>query len=210
MKLDVTAPDVGQMIERDILAAERSVSAAMRGAAQDIKDAWRAEIRDAGLGDRLANTVRAQVYPQGEPSLNAAALIWTRAPRIVAAHEQGGVIRSPNGLWLAIPLPTAGAGRRGGRITPLEYERRRGVRLRMVYRRGKSALLVADDARISSRGVAVRKGGRRRRDGILTGAQSVPVFVLVPQATLPKRTDLVGAADDLAAGVAAQIGFLEG
>lgn len=83
-------------------------------------------------------------------------------------------------------------------MTPGEYEKRTGQRLRFVYRKGRSALLVADDARLNKSGQARRKGGRRRRDGILTGAQTVPVFVLVPQVKLRKRTDLLPAAEAVA------------
>jgi hypothetical protein len=79
-------------------------------------------------------------------------------------------------------------------LTPGEYEQRTGQRLRLVYRPGKPGLLVADDARITKRGLARRKGGRRRKDGILTGAQTVPVFLLVPQVSLRKKLDLASGA----------------
>ena len=49
-----------------------------------------------------------------------------------------------NGFWLAIPLPAAGKSLRGGRITPGEWERRRGLRLRFVYRRMGPSLLVGE------------------------------------------------------------------
>ena len=68
------------------------------------------------------------------------------------------------------------------------------MRLRFIYRRNGPSLLVADDARLNSRGLAASKGGRRRRDGTLTGAQTVPVFLLVPQVKLAKRLDLGKAA----------------
>ena len=68
------------------------------------------------------------------------------------------------------------------------------MRLRFVYRRRGPSLLVADDARVSARGLAAAKRGRRRRDGILTGASTVPIFLLVPQVKLRKRLDLERAA----------------
>lgn len=64
------------------------------------------------------------------------------------------------------------------------------MRLRFVYRRNGPSLLVADDARLNSRGLAAAKGGRRRRDGVLTGAQTVPVFLLLRQVKMPKKLDL--------------------
>jgi len=186
---------VEALIDRDLKRMERAHTRAMRGVAASLKSAWRDEIRAGGLGNRVANTVRSAAYPQGTESLNAAALIWTKAPDIVAAHDAGTLIRSADGFWLAIPLPAAGRGRFGRRMTPGEFEQRTGQRLRFVYRAGRSALLVADDARVSARGQARRKGGRRRKDGVLSGAQTVPVFVLVPQVKLRKRTDLMPAAE---------------
>jgi hypothetical protein len=64
------------------------------------------------------------------------------------------------------------------------------LRLRFVYRRRGPSLLVADDARLTRAGLARAKRGRRRRDGILTGAQTVPIFLLVPQVSLRKMLDL--------------------
>ena len=59
----------------------------------------------------------------------------TRVQVIVGAHDTRPLIRSKNGFWLTIPLPAAGKSLRGGRITPGEWERRRGLRLRFVYTR---------------------------------------------------------------------------
>ena len=118
------------------------------------------------------------------------------------------VLVAPVVVWLAIPLPAAGAGRGGRRITPGEWQFRTGIRLRFVYRRGRTALLVADEARVRKRGTVARKGGRRRqRDGILPGAQTVPVFLLVPQVTLQKRLNLYPAAERIAKYMA--MGFTE-
>lgn len=196
MKVRITQNEpVEDMLDRDLRRMERSHTRAMRSVATSMKAAWRDEIRAGGLGNRVANTVRSASYPQGQDSLNAAAMIWTKAPDIVSAHDAGTLVKSPDGFWLAIPLPSAGRGRGGRRMTPGDYEKRTGQKLRFVYRKGRSALLVADEARISAAGQARRKGGRRRKDGVLTGAQTVPVFVLVPQVKLRKRTDLIPAAE---------------
>jgi hypothetical protein len=93
-------------------------------------------------------------YPKAGASLNAAALVWSNAPAIIGAHDAGPLIRSKDGFWLAIPTAAAGKGARGGRITPGEWERRRGLRLRFVYRRTGPSLLVAE-GRLNARGVGV-------------------------------------------------------
>lgn len=184
---------------REIEKGERAVTRAMDGVATAVRDNWRDQIRSAGLGDRLPNTIRAQRYPQSGYSLNAAALIWSKAPEIIGSHERGDIIRSKDGFWLSIPTDAAGTGAGGRRLTVGEWERRRGMRLRFVYRPGKASLLVADDARINSAGLARRKGGRRRKDGILTGAQTVVIFFLVPQVSIRKKLDLIRDAETVAA-----------
>ncbi|MGS4947776.1 DUF6441 family protein [Meridianimarinicoccus sp. RP-17] len=183
LKLDIT-PDLVAMMAAEVKEGEKAVSAATREAGTGLKTAWRGQITGAGLGMRLANTIRSAQYPAGQPSLNAAAFVWSNAPTIISAHDTGPLIRSRDGFWLAVPLPAAGRGPRGSKITPGEWERRRGLRLRFVYRRTGPSLLVAD-GRLNSRGLGVASRAKTGR-----GRSTVPVFLLVPQVKLPKRLEL--------------------
>ena len=183
LKLDIT-PDLAAMMAAEIKAGEKAVTAATREAGTSLKTAWRGQITGAGLGQRLARTIRSQQYPKGQPSLNAAALDKTRAPDIVSAHDTGPLIRSKTGFWLTIPTAAAGKSRRGGRISPVEWERRTGLRLRFVYRRTGPSLLVAE-GRLNKGGRAVASRSKTGR-----GLTTVPIFLLVPQVKLPKRLDL--------------------
>jgi len=183
LQLDIT-PDLVALMAAEIKAGERAVTAAMREAGTGLKDAWRAQITGVGLGARLARTIRSEQFPKGKPSLSAAALVWSKAPVIIGAHDTGPLIRSKNGFWLTIPLSAAGKSLRGGRITPGEWERRSGLRLRFVYRRAGPSLLVAE-GRLNTKGRAVASRSKTGR-----GATTVPIFLLVPQVKLPKRLDL--------------------
>ncbi|MBZ0130600.1 MAG: DUF6441 family protein [Rhodobacteraceae bacterium] len=183
LKLDID-PDIVAMMAAEIAAGERAVTAAMREAGTGLKTAWRTQIVQAGLGRRLANSIRNQNFPRSGDSLDAATLVWSKAPVIVGAHDTGPLIRSKNGSWLAIPLPAAGKSSRGGRITPGEWERRRGLRLRFVYRRNGPSLLVAE-GRLNSRGLGVASRSKTGR-----GKTTAPIFLLLPQVKLPKRLDL--------------------
>jgi len=176
--------DIASLLEAEAKAGEKAVSTAMRLAGTGLKDAWRAQITGAGLGPRLARTIRSEQFPKGRPSLNAAALVWSKAPIIVSAHDTGPLIRSKTGFWLAIPTPAAGTSRRGGRTTPGEWERRTGLRLRFVYRRAGPSLLVAE-GRLNTKGRAVASRSKTGR-----GVVTAPIFLLVPQVKLPKRLDL--------------------
>ena len=183
LSLDIT-PDLVAVMAAEIKAGEKAVSAAMREAGTDLKSAWRGQIGQAGLRRRLANSIQSQTYPKAGESLKAAALVWSKAPVIIGAHDTGPLIRSKGGFWLAIPLPAAGKSLRGGRITPGEWERRRGLRLLFVYRRTGPSLLVAE-GRLNSKGRAVASKSKTGR-----GVATVPIFLLVPQVKLRKRLDL--------------------
>lgn len=186
----------------EYLRAERAVQRGIGGATASLKAAWRADVASS-LGRRLSNAVRADVYPKGQPSANAAGLVWTKAPQIIDAHERGVTIRSKDGFWLAIPLPAAGRGAGGARITPGEWEARTGRQLRFVYRGGRRALLV-DDGR-------VKRGARlMNRDGFSRAARgfrnrTVPVFALVPQVKLKKALNLMQLAQQVGASLPARI-----
>jgi hypothetical protein len=182
--------------------AARSITGAMREVAGGLKADLRADVVDAGLGQRLANTWRGKTYPEGGISLEAATFVWSKAPNIVDAFDRGVTVKSSRGFWLAIPTPAAGVKGLSAtgalkRITPGGWERRTGVRLRFVYRRGRPSLLVADNARLSKKGLARPNIGRTRAGAQFTrlkGRSTVVVFILVPQVTLRKRLDIASIA----------------
>lgn len=188
LRLEISGSIAADM-RAEFLAGEKAISDAIRGAALSLKTDWRGQITGAGLGIRLARTIRSEDYPKGRPSLNAAALIWSKAPVILGAHDTGPLIRSKSGLWLAIPTGAAGKSTRGGRITPAEWERRRGVPLRFIYRARGPSLLVAE-GRLNSRGLGVASRAKSGR-----GLASVPIFLLVRQVKLTKRLELAKAAE---------------
>ena len=112
------------------------------------------------------------MFPTAGESLNGAAVVWSKAPVIIGAHDAGPLIRARNGLWLAIPTSAAGKALGGRRITPAAWERKTGLRLRFVYRRAGPSLLVTPASSTAQ------------------GVTAAPIFLLVPQVKLPKRLDL--------------------
>jgi hypothetical protein len=189
LKLDIS-PDLAAMMAAEIAAGERAVTAAIREAGTSLKTTWRGQITGAGLGQRLSNSIRLEQFPKGRPSLNAAALVWSKAPVIVGAHDTGPLIRSKTGFWLAIPTLAAGKAHGGRRITPAAWERKTRLRLRFIYRRSGPSLLVADSVRLNTRGQAAVSRSKTGR-----GQVTVPIFLLVPQVKLPKRLDLAREAE---------------
>ncbi len=131
-----------------------------------------------------------------------------RRRRSFACFDEGAVIRSRNGFWLAIPSPEAPKrGPAGKRITPGMVERMYGRRLRFVYRPRGASLLVMDGmvARGGRRGgfrmATTRKASKRRGEYVSTsGLTTVVMFFLVPQVRMPKRLDVARAAERWSAG----------
>lgn len=192
MRFTLRRPDLGRALSGTGQAIERAVTAGMREVTAGLTESLRRDVVTAGLGARLARSWRGTTYPEAGSSLEAAAFVWSRAPKIVDAFDRGAVIRARRGLFLAIPTAAAGpTGRtmtgRSARITPAGFERRTGLVLRFVPRRGRPSLLVAENARINARG---RAAPNKRK----TGQASVVVFLLVPQVSLRKRLDLDRAA----------------
>lgn len=190
-------------MDQEIRAGKLAALGAVTAIGGAIKMDWRGQIVQAGLGRRLSNTVRSEAYPKGVGSLNASALIWSKAKKIVGAFETGVEIRAKNGNWLAIPLPAAGKSGRGGRITPGEWERRNGRRLTFIYRQGRTGLLV-------DTGTTLRGGRVMGKDGFSRAARgfknrTVPIFALVPRVRLQKRLGLYTAADRLARSMGARL-----
>ena len=192
MKLSFSVDgDIRAIYGSSIKEGKAAVTRAVGIAGAQLQANWRNQVASAGLGQKLARTVRKNVYPSQTTSLHAAALVWSKAPVIIDAFERGVLIRSANGFYLAIPLPAAGAKGNGTkRITPGGWEQRTGRRLVFVYRKGRHPLLV--DQGVIPTGRAPAFGARKKRG---RKNVSVPIFVLVPQVKLPKKLSLLAAAD---------------
>ncbi len=172
------------------LAAERFAARA--------KLAYRGAVRGAGLGDRLANTVRVNIYPQSASlrTHSPAVVVWSKAPNILFAFATGVTIRRHTGLWLAIP--TENTPRRGGRpATPHQVEGIYDQDLIFIAGRGGQMLAFIDK---TLRGKLKRARAKRKSLDIKARFDKlVLMFVMVRQVRLKKRLDWRGVTDDLAA-----------
>ncbi len=182
----------------EVRQIEKAVVAGVKEAGDGLKGSLRSQIISAGLGARLARTWRNRAYPN--KGHDAASLIWSKAPEIVRAFDQGAVIRGKSGFWLAIPTaaaPKRGVG--GKRITPANFPVSRFGPLRFVYRRGRPSLLVVDSVRVSSKTGRVgrqAKGGAFTKTGrIKSGITTVVMFIMVPQVRIKKRLAVVQEAE---------------
>jgi hypothetical protein len=189
--------NLAEVYRREALAGEHAAMVALRAVADEGKAAARAQVMSAGLGPRVANAWRNAVYPSRGQSLNGAMFIYSRASRIVRAFDEGAVITAKRGRALAIPtdavpknitVATGDGAARRQRATPAAVERALGVKLREVPGRGnRTALLVLDDARVTSRGLGRRASATAIRRG---RTATVVMFFLVYQTRLPKRLSI--------------------
>lgn len=130
MRFDVQSTDVrevGRGFEADI---ERIQTAAVREWTTDTQKRWQDQILAAGLGRRLARTIRVRHYPQAGFSLDPAGIVWTKAPAIIDGWSKNQVLRANAGRAAErfsgkamLAIRTLHTPRVGGRtLTPFEVE----------------------------------------------------------------------------------------
>jgi hypothetical protein len=180
---------------RDI---EVAVASGTREAGRGLKTELRRQVVSAGLGQRLGNSWRDRHYPNQKP--DAASLVYTKAPQIIRAFDEGAVIRSRHGRFLAIPTENAPKkGTDGRRISPSTFPEHRFGPLCFVPRPTGPSLLVVDGLRASfSRKTGELHGFRRANDRARArgdGLTTVVMFLLVPQVKLLKRLDVARAGE---------------
>ncbi|HVJ02359.1 MAG TPA: DUF6441 family protein [Sphingomonas sp.] len=147
--------------------------------------AWASSVYPKGA--KIARDPAGEVFLNGRPG--------GRTYGAMAFWSQPGRIEGKSGQWLAIPTPAAGSRGRSRFLTPGEWERRTGQRLRFVYRGGRrSALLVAEgvtNGRTGSyRPITRARTAADNRRGFQRGAQTVVIFVLVPTVAFANRISI--------------------
>lgn len=194
MRLTVTAADAlrGQAQKRweaRRTAFQRASHAGVKETANKTKDRLRADVRAAGMGNKLANTWRSQTFPERGFSADAAGVVWSRAPQIIDSFVTGDRLRSPDDLFMAVPTENAPKNLpRKNRV--LAVERRVGP-LKFVLlpgggRSGVRGMLVAENLQ-KSKG---KRGGFRKASAatLRRGTQeTAAMFWLVPFVSMPKK-----------------------
>lgn len=189
--------DLREFARDEYLLLEHAVTGGVARAGRGLQSTLRGQVVSSGLGRRLANAWRLNVYPKGgDVSADAAAVVGTKAPHLIRAFDEGATIRSRDGFFLAIPsnaAPAKGVG--GKRLTPSNFPEASLGKLRFVYRRNGPSMLVVDNQRVRKgkrAGFALSRSKRALATG--RGLATVPMFFLFPQVKLRKRLDVATAA----------------
>lgn len=194
-QLDAVQGEVAGSITQ-ILAAE----------ADGLKRELRDQITGAGMGQRLANTWRMEVYPKSGRSLNPAGYIWSAAPAIIDSYVRGASIRPVNGAkWLWIPTKNVPARRRRGgyassvkrsngtRMSPEEVELHFNAELDVVIEGGKGFAFMDVVSGLSGGYRQATPGRLKGRRGVAPRkAKPVLMFTLVRGVKMPRLFDLEG------------------
>lgn len=161
------------------------------------KLALREDTRRGGLGDKLANAWRADIYPQRSSvrTHSPAVQVYTKAPKIMQAFAQSTVISAVNARYLAIP--TENTPRRGRRYaTPVEVEIIYNQDLTLIHGKGQQILAFVNAVK-SKNGKKWRRATKTRTGKQNRKAELVLMFVMVRQVHLRKRVDYPQIFDDL-------------
>lgn len=158
--------DLKEYMRQEYLNAETAVTEGIKITSSSLKLSMKSQVLSSGLGKKMSNTWRSEVYPKGKKSINAAALVYTRASAPMQGFELGSVVKSKDGWWLAVPSPQAPKkGRDGKSIKPSNFPDSKYGKLRFIYRSSGPSLLVID------------KEGKKK---------TKVMFFLYPQIKMPK------------------------
>lgn len=172
------ARDAEKLVRRYLAAGTQSVAGTTHALEQRLEAATQ-----SAVPGRLYRAWQSSRFPESGPARNPVGTIWlkggARTRGAVQFWTQPGEVRGKSGQFLAIPLPAAGSRGRGRDLTPGEWERRTGIRLRFVYRPGRASLLVADGGTLNMRTGTYRQNtAKRAATGRLSA--TIPIFVLIP------------------------------
>lgn len=197
------------MMRRMLAAGTNAIRSTTRELERDLE----ALVRDAVPGN-LWRALKSDAFPERGIARNPVGTVYVNGgPRTKGAYSfftQPGRIVGKDGFYLAIPTAAAGSRGRNRNLTPGEWERRTGIRLRFVYRPGRASLLVADEGTLNGRTGAFRPITRKRtaadeRRGFTRGATTTPIFVLLPSVQFANRVALQPVIDAAGARLGSEV-----
>ena len=179
-------------------ALAKAITGGMRDATDELKQALRSQTNAAGLGTRVANTWRGQVYPNKTDAVDPRGFIWSKAPKIAQFFDSGNAIVPINGhRYLAVPTDAARAirGKKGARLTVPQVEAKLGRRIVIIPGKQGHLLGLVD--------MSLNAKGQRKRG--MTKRQMVLFYTFVPMVPGQKRLDVQAEVDRVAATIPASI-----
>lgn len=195
MKLGMTIiGDLARDLEAAAKSLEKGVTVGTRHASDGLKLALRNQVTGAGLGPKVAKAWQNRHYPSGAPtSLDAASVVWTKAPKIIAAYDRGVLLKAKGGIYLAIPTANAPKMYSRRRVSPSNWPERTFGKLRFVKTRRGTAFLVAPNLMKRYKKTGEFKGyGKATKKHVKGGGETedIIMFILIQQRRIPKKLDV--------------------
>ncbi|BCW88046.1 hypothetical protein sos41_11840 [Alphaproteobacteria bacterium SO-S41] len=193
-------------------ASRMAATGGMKATTRQLTLGVRAQVKAAGLGTKVANSVRDVVYPKSGTSLSPAGVVFSKAPQILRGFEDGSMIRAKGRGFLTIPTKDCPYGRGGGHIKPKEAVKR--FKTFRFQRAADGTLLMMFEVASSQDGLGWKRAtkqrnqNQRRRSGRLVkprAAQWVAFYFLVPSARLRKKLNVDGVLRQIGARLNANI-----
>lgn len=208
MRLDAALTgDLRALLQAEADAIRTAEKQALRTVAKTSLQKVRAATKTAGLG-KLAKRWRSAVYTR--KSGTTVAVLYGKGERsrqIIAAFEEGATIRPTTGKYLAIPTQW---NRKGGRRNGKALYQPNEIQGAFVRRNDAGHLLMFAPIQAASRRVKgkVRSqayvnshllgSGRVKRTAEIMKYGAVPMFTLVEQIRISKKTNIQGMASKFA------------
>ena len=181
---------IGKIIQDHEKKLARFNTETLMAVAENLQEDLRRQTKSAGLGNKIAKSWRIGKYPKGKISLGPAALVYSKAPKIIASRTDRGLITPKNADWLAIPskqAPKKGLG--GKRLTPETWPEWQYGKLRYVPVDATTALLVVrSKTGKSGRVMRLKADGKKRK-----AEQDIVMFILKKQVKRGKSINLQNA-----------------
>jgi len=206
MRLDAkTIGDLRKNLRKEREVIKRISVQSTKEATNGLKKELRTDVVGAGFGTRLSNTWRSKLYDDSKgPEVDVKGFIYSRAPEIIESFDQGVVVRPKNGgRYLAIPtknIPrhiSRGKGKKRANITPKLYRERKGELSLIKSKKGHLFLIAQRQATYSKKTGEFRGLRKPSKRSLETGNNlvSTVMFILIPQAKMPKKLDVDKIAD---------------
>jgi Family of unknown function (DUF6441) len=172
---------------------EQATTAGMAEGGEGLLDELRDLTFKAGLGTRLPNTWKLELYPRGRTSLEPAAFVYSKAPKIISFFTVDRVI-TPLGAAFAIPVSPVI--KRGGKpMSPVEVEARFNQELEARPLPSGNVGLFLDLVAAKSRRRPGFRPATRRRVAAGRRVEKTLMFVLVRSLRSVKLLDLEASAE---------------
>lgn len=177
---------------------EKAFLRGIRDGIEDVEAFGKKTLRDALVDSGLKlnpKTWQAEIYPKSGLAWEPVVFFHTKAPKIIAAFDEGGEIRAKDG-YMAVPLPYY------QHLLPRQRGRFSKSKIELTYEKyGEENLVVlpetADRPAILAleTGAITRTGGISKRKRTKTGKRAkgtalIPLFYLLRKVDLKQRIDI--------------------